>query len=140
MGNCINIQKERVRSFEEEDKLLEKTPIFSQQVQKLTSAEIYDLRDSCKSQRVKIVLTKEQLEIFLNNVKDLQSGKIVRSFKGKRRRRVVGAKPTPFFPILTLYMKKTNILEGGDIKKCQYELAHIVHIKPDKEGLRLTGS
>lgn len=95
MGNCINIRKERVCSFEEEDKLLEKTPIFFQQLQKLTSAEIYDLRDSCKSQRVKIVLTKEQLEIFLNNVKDLQSGKIVRSFKGKRRRRVVCKKWRP---------------------------------------------
>lgn len=87
MGNCINIQKERVVSFEEKDELLEKKAICSQQVQKLTSAEVYYLRDNCKSQRVKIVLTKEQLEIFLNNVKDLQSGKNIRSYWGKRRRR-----------------------------------------------------
>ncbi|KAF3616539.1 hypothetical protein FXO38_34497 [Capsicum annuum] len=87
MGNCINIGKTRVLSFDEEDELLEETAICSQEVRKLTSAEVYYLRDSCKSQRVKIVLTKEQLEIFLNDIKDLQSGKIVRSTRGRRRKR-----------------------------------------------------
>lgn len=87
MGNCINIGKERVLSFNEEDELLEETAIWFQKAQKLTSAEFYYLRDSCKSQRVKIVLTKEQLEIFLSSIKDLQSGKNVRSIRGRIRKR-----------------------------------------------------
>ncbi|OIT37228.1 hypothetical protein A4A49_65030 [Nicotiana attenuata] len=96
MGNCINIlvlspslKKEKALSSEEEYEA-----ICSQHTQKLRYADLYYLvsqfysnnSDSCKSQKVKIVLTQKQLEILVNNVKDLQSGKTrVRSFRGRKR-------------------------------------------------------
>lgn len=35
-----------------------------------------DKNDNCKSQRIKIVLSKQQLEVLVNNVKELQCGQI----------------------------------------------------------------
>ncbi|KAK4373651.1 hypothetical protein RND71_009035 [Anisodus tanguticus] len=90
MGNCIdtllspslNQEDEELNDLANDTKL----GLSDEEVQYYVIQQVFEqchsprclsnVNDSCKNKRIKIVLSKQQLKVLVNNVKELQCGQI----------------------------------------------------------------
>lgn len=81
MGNCIDTLflcpslNNQENDLSNDQKLIRCDEYYViQQCQSPRCVSNYDKNENCKSQRIKIVLTKQQLEVLVNNFKEFQCG------------------------------------------------------------------